>query len=70
MTGIPRTSTGRFARVSTHYEVTVWNVTNGDIAKYMRDATEDELAEIEDWYSDESEFEVVIDREWEVVEDD
>lgn len=65
-----RTRKGRFAKVRTHYEVTVWNQTNGDIEKYVRDATEEELNELYDYYEDEPYCEVVIDREWEEVEND
>ncbi len=48
-----------------HYEVTVWNQTNGDIEKYISDATEDELQECRDYFENEPWCEVVIDREWE-----
>ena len=49
----------------THYEITVWNVTNGDIERKCWDADEDELREVEEMYGDEPLYDVVIDREWE-----
>lgn len=51
-----------------HYEVTVWNQTNGDIERKVWDATEEELEELREWYEDEPWLEIVIDREWEVEE--
>lgn len=48
-----------------HYEVTVWNQTNGDIEKYCSDITEQELTDLRDYYEDEPWLDVVIDREWE-----
>lgn len=65
-----RTSTGKFAKVRMHYEVTVWNTSNGDIEKYMSDATEDELQSCIDYYWDEPMYEVLIDDQWEVIEND
>lgn len=35
------------------YEVTVWNLQNGDIIKKVWEATEEELCEIEEQYRDE-----------------
>ena len=51
-----------------HYEITVWNLTNGDIEKKLRDATEEQLAELRDQLEDEPWCEVVIDRSWEEQE--
>lgn len=55
----------RKPRMETRYEVTVWNNTNGDIEKYIAEATEEQLQECRDWFADEPWLEVVIDREWE-----
>ena len=52
------------------YEITVWNQTNGDVERYVREATEAEFAEIRQWYEDEPYCEVVIDSEWEVEADE
>jgi hypothetical protein len=48
-----------------HYEVTVWNQTNGNVEKYLSDATEEELEECRSYFEDEPWCEVVIDRSWE-----
>lgn len=64
-----RNTRGQFAKVRTHYEVTVWNQSNGDIEKYLSDATEEEVNELRDFYEDEPWCEVVIDREWEEIDD-
>ena len=48
------------------YEITVWNQSNGDVVAYRRDATEEELEQMQEWYEDEPFHEVVIDNEWEV----
>ena len=48
-----------------HYEVTVWNQTNGDVERKCWDITENELDELRDQYEDEPWLDVVIDREWE-----
>lgn len=48
-----------------HYEVTVWNQTNGDVERKFWDITENELDELRDQYEDEPWLDVVIDREWE-----
>lgn len=53
----------------TLYEVSVWNNTNGDIEKYVSEATEEELAEIQEYFEDEPWCQVVIDREWEEEDD-
>lgn len=52
------------------YEVTVWNQTNGNVEKYISEATEEELQECRDYFEDEPWCEVVIDREWEAPLDD
>lgn len=49
----------------TRYEISVWNIVNGDHVKKLWEATEKELQEIEDWYGDEPFYQIVIDREWE-----
>lgn len=41
------------------YEVTVWNVTNGDIVKKLWNASEADLQEIEEYYGDEPIYEIV-----------
>lgn len=50
----------------TRYEITVWNLIDGDIAAYRREATEEELADIETWYGGDAIHDIVIDNEWEV----
>lgn len=47
------------------YEISVWNIVEGDLVKKLWEATEAELAEIEERYRDEPFYEVVIDRDWE-----
>lgn len=42
------------------YEVTVWNLIEGDIVKKLWDASEEELAEVEGRYADESGYEVQV----------
>lgn len=42
------------------FEVTVWNVTNGDIVKKAWEATSAELAEIEEQYGDEPFYEIQV----------
>lgn len=51
-----------------HYEVTVWNQTNGNVERKLWDATEEDLEAVHDEFEDEPWCEVVIDREWEVAE--
>jgi len=46
------------------YEVTVWNQSNGDIEKYISNATEEELEECRAYFEEEPWCEVVIDRAW------
>jgi hypothetical protein len=48
-----------------HYEISVWDNTDGTVVKYLPDATGRELDDLRDWYSDRPWLEVVIDREWE-----
>jgi hypothetical protein len=55
----------RKPKMEWHYEVTVFNQSNGDIEKYISNATEEELQECRDYFSDEPWCEVVIDRSWE-----
>lgn len=54
----------------TMYEITVWDIFEGDVLKKCWEADEDELSEIEEQYSDEPGVQVVIDREWEEDIDD
>lgn len=56
-------------RAEMRYEVTVWNQSNGDVEAYRREATEEELAQLQEWYEDEPFCEVVIDNEWEAEVD-
>lgn len=56
---------GKKPKTEVHFEVTVWNQTNGDIEDHIKDATEEELSELREWYEDEPWCVVVIDREWE-----
>lgn len=53
----------------TLYEVTVYNITNGDVEQYLPEATQEELDSLRDWYEDEPWFEIIIDREWEEEEE-
>ena len=46
--------------MSDRYEVTVWDITNGDIVRKAWDADDDELAEIEAEHRDEPTHEVQI----------
>lgn len=48
-----------------HFEVTVWNQTNGDIEAKLWDASEEELDALRERFEDQPWCEVVIDREWE-----
>lgn len=57
----------RKPKLEWHYEVTVWNQTNGDVERKCWDITERELDELRDQYEDEPWLDVVIDREWEEV---
>lgn len=57
--------TKRKPKLEWHYEVTVWNQTNGDVERKCWDITENELDELRDQYEDEPGLDVVIDREWE-----
>jgi hypothetical protein len=50
MSGRLRDDSGRFKART--YEVTVWNLTNGDIEKYVDAATEAELKDIEENYDE------------------
>ncbi|MDB6036041.1 MAG: hypothetical protein JWM16_6379 [Verrucomicrobiales bacterium] len=61
---------GKGAMKGVHYEITVWNNTNGDVEKYVADADEKRLAELRDYYEDQPWCEVIIDREWEEEDDD
>lgn len=42
------------------YEVEVWNIVEGDLVKKLWDATEDEVAEVEERYADEPFYDVVV----------
>ena len=42
------------------YEVTVWDTTNGDIVKKLWEATEAEVAEVEEYFANEPFREVVV----------
>lgn len=53
-----------------HYEISVWNVVEGDIVKKVWDGTEEELGEIEEQYDDEPFYQIIIDREWEEEEEE
>lgn len=48
-----------------HYEITVWDITNGDIVHKEWDGSEEDLSWCEETYAGEPFFEIVIDREWE-----
>lgn len=52
------------------YEISVWNIVEGDLVKKLWDATEAELTDIEDRYGDEPFYDIVIDREWDEESDD
>lgn len=52
------------------YEVSVWNLVDGDHVKKLWEATEAELDALREWYEDEPFYQVVVDREWGVEEDD
>ena len=60
----------RKPKMVAHYEVTVWNQSNGDIMRYVSDATEAELDELRNYYDDEPWAAVVIDREWEEADEE
>lgn len=57
-------------KTETRYEISVWNIVEGDVVKKLWEATEAELADIEEWYRDESFYQIVIDREWEETVDE
>jgi hypothetical protein len=52
-------------KTETRYEISVWNISEGDLIRKFWNATEDYLADIEEQYSDEPSYSIVIDREWE-----
>lgn len=52
------------------YEISVWNIVEGDVVRKLWDASEDDLEAIEEQYGDEPFYEVVIDREWEDATDE
>lgn len=52
------------------YEVSVWNVVEGDHVKKLWEATEAELDDLYEQYADEPFYDVVVDREWEEEDDD
>lgn len=62
--------TKRKPQMITHYEITVFNQLNGDIERYLRDATQEELDELIEWFAEEPWCEVVIDHQWEEPDDD
>lgn len=41
------------------YEVTVWDLTNGDVVKKLWHASEAELQEVEEYYGNEPMYEIV-----------
>lgn len=56
--------------MSIRYEVSVWNIVEGDHVKKLWEATEKELDDLREWYDDDPFYQVVVDREWEVEDDD
>jgi hypothetical protein len=60
----------RKPKTEIHYEISVWNIVEGDLVRKFWDATEDYLADIEEQYRDEPFYSIVIDREWEEESDD
>lgn len=46
------------------YDITVWDLTTGDVVESLRDATLEDLERIEDAYREEPGIDVVVDREW------
>lgn len=52
------------------YEVSVWNVVEGDHVKKLWEATEKELDDLRERYVDEPFYQVIVDREWEEEDDD
>lgn len=42
------------------YDVTVWNLTNGEIAKKLWRATYEEAEELREYYADEPMYDVVV----------
>jgi hypothetical protein len=57
-------------KTETRYEISVWNIVEGDVVKKLWEATDAELADIKERYGDEPFYDIVIDREWEEVSDD
>ena len=55
----------RKPKMEWHYEVTVWNQTNGDVERKLWNATDEDVEELRERYEDEPWCEIVIDREWE-----
>jgi len=58
-----RDSKGRFAKVVTKHDVTVWNMDNGDIEERDDDADGDRLEELRSEYDD-WQFDVVVNKSW------
>lgn len=55
----------RKPKMEVRYEISVWNITNGDLVRKLWEATEADRGQIEEQYDDEPFYEIVIDREWE-----
>jgi hypothetical protein len=57
-----RNARGRFAREVSIYEVTVWDMADGDIVKKLWEASQGELDDIQDRYGDDPRYSVQV--EW------
>lgn len=53
----------------TRYEISVWNNITGDVVRKLWDADQNELDAICHQYDDEPGHEVVIDEEWEEIDE-
>ncbi|SCB30697.1 hypothetical protein [Rhizobium lusitanum] len=51
--------------MSPRYEITVWDISAGDVVRKERSATEEELRQIEEIFDDPW-HDIVIDDQWEV----
>lgn len=60
----------RNAKTETRYEISVWNIVEGDLVKKVWEGTEAQLQDIEERYGDEPFYDIVIDREWEEEDDE
>lgn len=58
----PRSDDGRFISPDDVpcYEITVWDMAEGDVVKVVREATEKDRREIEEWYGDKPGIEIQI----------